>query len=65
MTGSFKARGGGNKLLKLSKETRANGIVAASTGNHGCGVANMARQLQCNLDVYCAENASDQKVAKM
>ena len=45
VTGSFKARGGGNKLLKVSQATRANGIVAASTGNHGCGVANMAQQL--------------------
>jgi threonine dehydratase len=39
VTGSFKARGALNKVLSLSDEARARGVVTASTGNHGRGVA--------------------------
>ncbi len=39
ITGSFKARGAVNKLLSLSPERVARGIVTASGGNHGLGVA--------------------------
>lgn len=38
-TGSFKLRGATNALLGLSPERRARGVVAASSGNHGLGVA--------------------------
>src|SRR5579872_2893355 len=38
-TGSFKARGSLNKILSLTEEERANGVITASTGNHGLGVA--------------------------
>jgi threonine dehydratase len=38
-TGSFKARGAVSKVLSLSLEERARGIVTASTGNHGAAVA--------------------------
>lgn len=31
-TGSFKARGAGNKLLQLTEEERAAGVVTASAG---------------------------------
>jgi threonine dehydratase len=39
MTGSFKERGALNKLLTLSPEARAGGVMAASAGNHAQGVA--------------------------
>ncbi len=39
ITGSFKARGAVNKLLSLSSEQIARGLVTASGGNHGLGVA--------------------------
>lgn len=39
VTGSFKARGAVNKLRSLAPEELARGIVTASTGNHGRGVA--------------------------
>jgi threonine dehydratase len=39
MTGSFKERGALNKILLLSKEERARGVIAASAGNHAQGVA--------------------------
>lgn len=37
-TGSFKARGAMNKLIQLSPEEKARGIVTASSGNHAQGV---------------------------
>lgn len=38
-TRSFKVRGALNKLLTLSREARAQGVIAASAGNHAQGVA--------------------------
>src|SRR5580700_3833506 len=38
-TGAFKERGALNKLLTLSPEERAHGVIAASAGNHAQGVA--------------------------
>lgn len=39
ITGSFKARGAVNKLLSLPHEQVQRGIITASGGNHGLGVA--------------------------
>jgi len=39
MTGSFKERGALNKILTLSDEEKARGVIAASAGNHAQGVA--------------------------
>ena len=38
-TGSFKLRGALNRLLRLTPDERARGVVASSTGNHGLAVA--------------------------
>ena len=38
-TGAFKERGALNKLLTLSNDERARGVIAASAGNHAQGVA--------------------------
>jgi len=38
-TGSFKDRGSLNRLLRLTAEERARGVVTASAGNHGQGLA--------------------------
>jgi threonine dehydratase len=38
-TGAFKERGALNKLLTLTNEERARGVIAASAGNHAQGVA--------------------------
>ncbi len=37
--GSFKVRGGYNKIHSLSKEEKRRGVIAASAGNHAQGVA--------------------------
>ena len=38
-TGAFKERGALNKLLTLTSDERARGVIAASAGNHAQGVA--------------------------
>jgi threonine dehydratase len=45
ITGSFKIRGASNKLLMLSEEERARGVVTASSGNHAQGLGYAAKQL--------------------
>ena len=44
-TGSFKIRGAANRLLHLTDEEKARGVVTFSTGNHGRAVAHVAREL--------------------
>lgn len=44
-TGAFKERGALNRLLRLSRPERANGVVAMSAGNHAAGLALHARRL--------------------
>ena len=44
---SFKLRGAYNKMVHLSAEERARGVIAASAGNHAQGVALAAQKLGC------------------
>ncbi len=44
-TGAFKVRGAANKLLSLPVESRAQGVVTVSSGNHGRALAYVARKL--------------------
>lgn len=44
-TGAFKERGALNRLLQLTPEERAHGVIAASAGNHAQGVAFHAARL--------------------
>ncbi|CDZ75001.1 Pyridoxal-5'-phosphate-dependent protein beta subunit [Peptoniphilus sp. ING2-D1G] len=44
-TGSFKYRGAMNKILYLPKEKLENGVVCASSGNHGKAIAYAAKEL--------------------
>src|ERR1700736_6842629 len=41
-TGSFKLRGALNALMLLGDEDRQKGVICASAGNHGLGVARAA-----------------------
>jgi threonine dehydratase len=63
ITGSFKARGAVHKLLSLSEEERAKGVIAASSGNHGAAVAYAARALGCTASVCVPTYASETKIA--
>ena len=44
---SFKLRGAYNKMVHLSPEARAQGVICASAGNHAQGVALSAKKLGC------------------
>jgi threonine dehydratase len=61
-TGSFKIRGAANKLLSLSPEEADAGIVAASNGNHGRGVAAAAQELGISADVFVSTLVSSHRV---
>lgn len=56
-TGSFKVRGALARLAALTPEERAKGVVAASAGNHGLGVAFAARALGVEARVFVPEGA--------
>lgn len=60
--GAFKLRGATNRLLQLSKEERARGVVAFSSGNHARGVAIAARRLDMPAVIVMPANAPEVKV---
>ena len=64
-TGSFKLRGAANKILSLSPEEAKQGIITASTGNHGAAVAYMAQKLNIPCQVYVSNEVSPSKAAAM
>ena len=51
-TGSFKIRGATNALATLTDEQRARGVVTASAGNHGLGIAAAAKEFGVTLTVF-------------
>ncbi len=61
-TGAFKERGALNKLLTLSEEERARGVIAASAGNHAQGVAHHARRLGIEATIVMPETTPEVKV---
>ncbi|MBV9160517.1 MAG: threonine ammonia-lyase [Pseudonocardiales bacterium] len=62
-TGSFKIRGDYVRIHALSAAERARGVVAASAGNHGQGVALAAALLGTTATVYMPVAAALPKVA--
>ena len=61
-TGSFKIRGGANRLLRLEKGTR---VVAVSAGNHARAVAESAEHANLNATIVMPVNASPTKVSAL
>jgi len=51
-TGAFKERGALNKLLTLTPDERARGVIAASAGNHAQGVAYHAGKHGIRARIY-------------
>lgn len=62
-TGSFKIRGAMTKLLSLSEQDRGRGVIAASSGNHGQGVAAAANQLRMKAIIVVPEDINPVKLA--
>ena len=61
-THSFKTRGATNAILSLSDEQRQNGVITASGGNHGLGVAYVASQLGIPAYIYLPTNTPKSKI---
>ena len=65
-TGSFKVRGALNKLAALSADEWAQGVVTASAGNHGLGVAYASGVVnRPSVIVFVPENAPAAKVDRL
>jgi len=60
-TGSFKLRGASNALLAMPAEQRARGVVTASSGNHGLGLACAAKKLGVPATVFVPETTPAMK----
>lgn len=63
--GVFKVRGGINLVAQMDARTRARGLVAASTGNHGQSVAYAGRLFGVQVRICVPEGANPGKVAAM
>lgn len=61
-TGSFKMRGATNRLLTLTEEERARGVVAVSSGNHGRAVAHVAAELGVEAAICLSSRVPQMKV---
>jgi len=56
VTGSFKLRGAINKVLSLEKWEQHAGLLAASAGNHGQGVAFAGRLIGAPVKIFVPEH---------
>ena len=63
MTGAYKERGALNKLLAMSADERARGLIAASAGNHAQAVAYHAGRLGVAATIVMPETTPIVKVA--
>lgn len=61
-SGSFKVRGAGYKISRLTEEQRRAGVIAASAGNHAQGVAIAAAEHNIPCTIVMPENAPLAKV---
>lgn len=64
-TGSFKFRGASNKIALLTPEQAAQGVIAASNGNHGMGVAAAAAARGVAAEVYVSAQVSPAKARRI
>lgn len=61
ITGAFKVRGATCRALRLTEDERARGLITASGGNHGLGVACAGRLVGAHALVYLPGNAPEHK----
>jgi threonine dehydratase len=65
LTGSFKLRGAYNAIASLSSAERTRGVVTASAGNHGRGVALAAQRFGIQATIFAPRTAPRVKVNGM
>ncbi|MBC8184565.1 pyridoxal-phosphate dependent enzyme [candidate division KSB1 bacterium] len=61
-TGAFKIRGALNRMLQLSEEEKSHGVITASAGNHGLGVAFASELLEMKARIVLPVSASPTKI---
>ena len=64
-TGSFKVRGAVNRVILLESWELQQGLVTASAGNHGQGVALAAQIVGTRVDVFVSDHAVQSKIDAM
>ena len=64
-TGSFKFRGASNKIALLTAEQAAAGVVTASNGNHGLGVAAASKARGIAAEVFVSSHVSPAKARRI
>jgi threonine dehydratase len=64
-TGTFKPRGALYALLKNVDQRQINGVVAASTGNHGAAVAYAAKIAKLPVTIFLPKNPNPIKRARI
>jgi threonine dehydratase len=64
-TGSFKLRGATNRILQLSEKEKAHGVIGASNGNHGLGVASAAKKARIVAQIYVSDRVAPAKARKI
>jgi len=64
-TGSFKLRGATNKIMGLSQSERQQGVVTASNGNHGLGVALAAQKTGTPAEVFVSQWVAPERAARI
>src|SRR5580658_9624478 len=55
--GAFKIRGAANKILQLTRDQIARGVITYSSGNHAQGVAYAAREIGAKAVIVMPSNA--------
>lgn len=61
-TGSFKFRGACNKIRLLAPPAKKDGVIVASSGNHGLAVALAGRMAQIPVTVYTSKTTDPVKL---
>lgn len=65
ISGSFKIRGALNTVLSLQADALAKGLVTASGGNHGLGVATAGAMTGASTTIYLPRNTPASKIEKL
>jgi len=62
VTGSFKFRGACNRLLQLTPEQKAAGVVAYSSGNHALAISAVSKMLGISASILMPSDAPKTKI---
>ncbi|MDD5162955.1 MAG: threonine/serine dehydratase [Candidatus ainarchaeum sp.] len=65
ITASFKIRGALNKMLQLTEEDKAKGVITASAGNHAQAVAICAEKLGLSAKIVVPKTTPQKKIDKI